>query len=128
MARKVLPTDEQWKRIEPLMPKPKRSPKGGRKPIDNRVVFEGILWVLWTGAPWKEVPKRYCSGSTCWRRLKQWEEQGTRISRIELLFAYNEVWFDRINKGLSRCHGRQDRTTQWVKAARTLLGWVPTQI
>jgi len=76
MARKRLLTDEQWKRIEPLLPEPKRSPKGGRKPIPNRVVFEGILWVLWTGAPWKEVPKEYSSGSTCWRRLKQWEEQG----------------------------------------------------
>jgi len=46
------------------------------KLIANRVVFEGILRVLWTGAPWKEGPKEYSSGSTCWRRLKQWEEQG----------------------------------------------------
>jgi transposase len=35
MARKALLTDEQWQRIESLLPVPKRSPKGGRKPIDN---------------------------------------------------------------------------------------------
>jgi len=75
MARKVLLTDEQWERIEPLLPQPKPSAKGGRRPIDNRRVPKGILWGLWTGAPWKEVPKQYASGSTCWRRLKQWEEQ-----------------------------------------------------
>jgi transposase len=76
MAKKVLLTEEQWKRIEPLLPQPKKSPKGGRRPIENRRVLEGILWVLWTGAPWKEVPKQYASGSTCWRRLKAWEQHG----------------------------------------------------
>jgi transposase len=69
-------TDEQWAKIEPLLPKFKRSPKGGRKPIENRVVFEGILWILRTGARWEDLPRKYSSGSTCWRRLRDWEEQG----------------------------------------------------
>ena len=38
-------TDIQWAKIAPLLPKAKPSPKGGRTPIDNRPVFEGILWV-----------------------------------------------------------------------------------
>jgi hypothetical protein len=38
-------------------------------------MFEGILWILRTGAPWEDVPKQYASGSTCWRRLRDWEEQ-----------------------------------------------------
>ena len=37
---------------------------------------EGILWVLKTGARWRDLPKAYPSPSTCWRRLRQWEEQG----------------------------------------------------
>lgn len=69
-------TDEQWKKIEPLLPKPKTSRRGGRPWADNRNVFEGILWILRTGAPWADLPKRYSSPSTCWRRLRQWEEQG----------------------------------------------------
>lgn len=68
-------TDEQWSRIEKLLPKPRRSRRGGRPWADNRMVFEGILWVLRTGAPWGDLPKRYPSPSTCWRRLKLWEEQ-----------------------------------------------------
>ena len=87
MPRKTLLTDEQWKRIEPLLPKPKRSPRGGRKPIENRIVLEGILWVLWTGAPWKELPKRYSSGSTCWRRLKRWEDQGVWLKAWRAFLA-----------------------------------------
>lgn len=68
-------TDEQWKKIEPHIPKFKRSRKGGRRPIEARRVFEGILWVLRSGARWKDLPKEYPSPSTCWRRLRDWEEQ-----------------------------------------------------
>ena len=42
--------DDQWKMLKTLLPKSKRSPKGGRPPADNREVLEGILWVLRTGA------------------------------------------------------------------------------
>lgn len=75
MAKKEL-TDEQWQRIEPLLPKPKKSRKGGRPRAGQRECLEGILWVLRSGARWQDLPKEYPSGSTCWRRLHDWEEQG----------------------------------------------------
>jgi len=65
-------SDEQWARIEPLLPK---LHSRGRPWADNRRVLEGILWVLKTGARWRDLPKEYPSPSTCWRRLRQWEEQ-----------------------------------------------------
>lgn len=68
-------TDAQWNKIEPLLPKRKRTPKGGRKPADDRLCLEGILWVLRSGARWKDLPKRFPSPSTCWRRLQEWEVQ-----------------------------------------------------
>ncbi|WP_445363717.1 transposase [Microbulbifer sp. ANSA003] len=61
--------------IEPCLSKLKRE-KGGPKPIDNRACFKGILWVLRSGARWKDPPLYYPSPSTCWRRLQLWEEQG----------------------------------------------------
>ncbi|WP_444908803.1 transposase [Microbulbifer sp. TRSA005] len=45
-------TDAQWKLIEPCLPQLKRG-KGGPKPIDNCACFEGILWILRSGARWK---------------------------------------------------------------------------
>jgi transposase len=77
VATLKLLTDEKWKKIEPLLPEPKRSPKGGPNFIANRRCFEGILWILWTGAQWRALPKEYPSGSTCWRRLHDWLEDGT---------------------------------------------------
>ena len=69
-------TDRQWAVIAPLLPEATQSPKGGRRRISNRRCFEGILWVLRSGARWKDLPAAYPSPSTCWRRLNEWEEQG----------------------------------------------------
>ena len=74
MSRAVYLTEKQWKYVEPLLPKLKSS---GRPWKQNRETFEGILWILRTGARWKDLPERYPSPSTCWRRLKLWEENGT---------------------------------------------------
>ena len=55
--RQELLTDEQWQLIEPVLPKPKRRrDKRGRPPASNRACFEGILWILQTGAAWRFLP------------------------------------------------------------------------
>jgi transposase len=48
--------DEVWERIRPLLP---GNGRGGRKWRDHRTVVNGIFWRLRTGAPWRDVPKRY---------------------------------------------------------------------
>ena len=76
VMRKPLLSDAQWKKIEPLLPKVKRH-RRGRPPKENRVVVEGILWVLKTGARWRDVPSDIgVSGSVCWKRMRRWDQQG----------------------------------------------------
>src|SRR5687767_15968546 len=50
-------TDAQWARLEPLLPPQK--PRTGRPNDDHRRIVNGILWVLRTGAPWRDLPERY---------------------------------------------------------------------
>src|SRR5512145_2256440 len=69
--------DDQWLKLQPLLPTMPPGKKGGRPWRNNRQVLEGILWVLKTGARWRDLPERYPSPSTCWRRLRQWDEDGT---------------------------------------------------
>ncbi len=69
--------DSQWKLINDLFPKARKSALGGRPPVDSRVCLEGIIWVLKTGARCQDLPERYPSSTTCWRRHKQWTEDGT---------------------------------------------------
>lgn len=79
-------SDAQWKKIEPLLPRPPRHRQGGRPPVANRKVLQGILWMLRSGARWQDLPSEFPSPSTCWRRLRDWEEQGVwlRIGRTFL--------------------------------------------
>ena len=68
-------TEKQWKILEPLFPEVVNSPKGGQKRASNRACLEGILWLLRTGARWRDIPDRFPSGSTCWRRMQEWQEK-----------------------------------------------------
>ncbi len=77
-------TDEQWAAIEEFVPKPERegtTELGGRPWRDPRDVLHGILWVLRTGAPWADLPRRYPPYQTCHRRFQQWEASGV-LDRI----------------------------------------------
>ena len=65
-------TDEQWEVLEPLIPVPPRRGDGrGRPWRDPRDVLNGILWILRTGAPWKDLPERYPPYQTCHRRFQR---------------------------------------------------------
>ena len=64
--------------IEPLLPSPRRKPKGGRPRIPDRACLKGIVFVLRSGVLWEMLPQElgFGSGMTCWRRLRDWQEAG----------------------------------------------------
>ena len=67
-------TDSEWARLEPLLPT--SDGRQGRPYNDHRQVLNGILWVVRTGAPWRDLPERYGSWKTCHDRLLRWRRQG----------------------------------------------------
>jgi transposase len=70
-------TNAQWEVLESLIPDPVRRADGrGRPWRDPRSVLNGILWVLRTGAPWRDLPERYPPYQTCHRRFQRWNEEG----------------------------------------------------
>jgi transposase len=69
-------TDEQWERLAPSIPVVPRRPDGkGRPRVDNRAILNGILWVLCSGARWKDLPDQYPPYQTCHRRFQEWIDQ-----------------------------------------------------
>jgi len=68
-------SDKQWNILQPLLPRQDFS-KGGKPRVDDKKTVEGILWILTTGAQWSELPAKYGSSVTCWRRFTQWKKQG----------------------------------------------------
>lgn len=67
-------TNEQWARLKPLLPPQK--PSTGRTNLPHRPIINGILWVLRTGAPWEELPRRYGKHKTVSSRYYRWCKQG----------------------------------------------------
>ncbi len=68
-------SEKQWEAIKGAFPKEEfraPGPKGGRPWADPRQVLDAILWVLRTGAPWKDLPARYPAYQTCHRRFAKW--------------------------------------------------------
>jgi transposase len=101
LVAKPIVDDSLWARLEPLLPllKPRRTRSPGRKPITNRQALTGILHVLKTGIPWKELPREMgCgSGMTCWRRLLSWHRAGVwqqiqAVLSLELTETHRIDW------------------------------------
>jgi transposase len=105
-------TDDQWRRIAPHLPPHTPSAKGGRPRARDRDCLEGIRWVLRTGAPWQAIPVDLPSGSTCWRRLRDWAAEGVLedlhavlvreladLGRLDLTELLADATFIRAKKG-----------------------------
>ena len=106
-------TDRNWKRIEHYFPDPpRRRDRRGRPWRGNRECLEGMIWVLRTGARWRDMPSQYPSGVTCWRRLRRWQELGVwqkawrqalreldRRGRIDWNEAFLDATFLQAKKG-----------------------------
>ncbi|WP_307134831.1 transposase [Streptomyces aurantiacus] len=73
----------------------------GPRPVPDEQCLQGILYVLYTGIGWEDLPQElgFGSGMTCWRRIKRWINAGVfdDLHRILLaqLNAANEIDWSR---------------------------------
>lgn len=74
MARGDL-TDREWERLSRYLP-PQVTGRPGNRYIDHRTVINGMLWVLRTGAPWRDMPERYGKWQTVYSRFRRWTLAG----------------------------------------------------
>lgn len=81
-------TDEQWSRIRDLFPARKPT---GRPPRDRRQVLDGILWVLNTGAPWRDLPEAFGPWATAWDLFDAWNADGTLAAVLQRLRGEVEI-------------------------------------
>jgi transposase len=78
-------TEEQWKLVEPVLRPAVAGVRRGRPWHDTRAVLNGVLWVLGTGAQWRELPEKYPPHQTCHRRFQQWIRDGKLLEALRLL-------------------------------------------
>jgi transposase len=68
-------TDEQWVRLEPLLPS--AAPRRGRPWSDHRRVVNAVMWRTRTGCPWRDLPPVYGPWKTVYNRHRRWSADGT---------------------------------------------------
>ena len=68
--------DDLWAEIETLIPPDPPRTKGGRTRADDRKLLDAMLYILWTGAPWRAMPKEFGPWQTVYDRFAEWERAG----------------------------------------------------
>jgi putative transposase len=86
MERKPYPTDltdEQWKLVEPMLPRAK--PGGRPRKADLREVVNALFYLVRSGCQWRMIPHEFPRWRTCYNYYRAWIESGTWDEIVYLL-------------------------------------------
>jgi transposase len=79
--------DALWADLQPLLVIAKPRTKPGRPRSDDRRIFNGLIWLARTGAPWEQVPRHFGPKSTAHDRLQEWVAHGCLAAAWALLLS-----------------------------------------
>lgn len=102
MVKRYELSNEQWRRIENLLPGKKGDP--GRSGQDNRLFVNAVLWVLRSGARWSDLPERYGKWKTVHKRFTRWAENGVWERVFESLTGDPDNQYLMLDTTLVRAH------------------------
>jgi transposase len=77
-------TDEQWELIQPILPVQRQGGKG-RPPREQREMLNGMMWIVRTGAPWRDLPERFGPWQTVYHYFNAWRKEGVFDRILEAL-------------------------------------------
>lgn len=101
MDRRLL-SDAQWERVAPLLPGKVGAP--GRSGGDNRLFLEAVLWMVRTGAPWRDLPELFGSWNSVFRRFRRWAQAGVFERLFHILSGDPDFEYALIDGTIIRVH------------------------
>lgn len=120
-------SDEQFERILPLLPE-RVGPRGGRPWRDHRAMVNAVLWVVRSGAPWRDLPEHYGPWQSAYERFNRWRKDGTWDRILGALQAdldargeidWSLFCIDGTNVRAARCAGGAQKNTETRPSPRT---------
>jgi transposase len=102
MAKRYELTSAQWERIALLLPGKAGDP--GRTAADNRLFVNGVLWVLRSGAHWRDLPERYGKWKSLHKRFSRWARGGVWERVFEALIDDPKNQYLMLDTTLVRAH------------------------
>ena len=109
-------TDLEWRVIASLLP---NKPRGVLR-VDDRRVLNGILWVLRSGAPWRDLPERYGPYTTCYNRFNRWRKKGVWDRLMDAVAQACDANVQMIDSSSVRVH----QHTAGAKKGVRIVAWV----
>ncbi|MBL4748849.1 MAG: transposase, partial [Magnetovibrio sp.] len=86
--------------MQPYIPKPGRGPKR----VDDRLILNGIFYILRTGVPWRDLSDRYGPGTTVYNRYARWARRGIWKARFDALVSRNDDSLFFIDSSIAMAH------------------------
>jgi len=87
MSHRDILSDEQWERLAPLVERLRRR---GPRSANDRIFVEAVIWVVRTGAPWRDLPRSFGKWSSVYRRFRRWAVAGRWDALLRLLAPSGE--------------------------------------
>ena len=101
MDRLVL-SDAAWERIAPLIiGRPDQKGSTGR---DNRMFVEGVLWIVRTGSPWRDLPETFGDWNSVFRRFSRWSIKGVWYRIFEAMSDDPDFEYLIVDSTIVRAH------------------------
>jgi putative transposase len=95
-------SDEQWAAIGRVLPGKAGDP--GRTAADNRLFFNAVFWIARTGSPWRDLPERFGSWNSAFRRFSRWCKRGVWGRVLESLGGDSELSNVLLDSTIVRAH------------------------
>jgi transposase len=93
-------SDYGWTAIKPMLPNKQREVRR----VNDRLVLNGIFWVLRSGAPWRVLPATYGPRTTCYDRFIRWRQAGVWDQIMDSLAAGHDAAVQMIDTSMVRVH------------------------
>jgi transposase len=101
MLRRHALTDDQWKRIQELLPGKAGDPGGTAQ--DNRLFVDAVFWIARTGAPWRDLPERFGKWNSVFTRFNRWSQAGVWLRVMDALQDPDLEWLF-VDSSVIRAH------------------------
>lgn len=112
MLRRYELTDEEWRRIAPLL-SPENTRKQGRPQKDNRTILNEMIWLAHSSTPWCDLPERYSSWQTAYSRFRKWIDDGILDNIFRILSQEAELEELSIDASIVQAHQHSANAKKW---------------
>lgn len=101
MARMIL-REDQWNKIEPLLPG--KATDCGVTAKNNRLFLEAVLWIVRTGAPWRDLPDHFGNWHRVYVRYNRWSHKGHWEKIFSQLSQDKDLEYLMVDGSITRVH------------------------